>query len=515
VLVFQLTELPRPVIRHLSGLWRRRWTVITVTWMAALLGWFAVWLVPDKYESRAHVFVQTETVLEPVLSGLTVKPDYSRRVEVMRLQLLTRPNVEKVIFRSGLEETIEARSTIERRAKLEGMIEWVAGQIKIESPRDMYFIISYKNSDPEIARAVVDAVLTMLIEQDLGASLSENEAARRLLSLQIEEYDEKLTANESKVAAFRREHAVELTASRNAGGQREQKESELVLVRDELERTKGRILILENLIASTPPTTSGGELDTLRVELSDLRSRYQESHPDVRGLLLRIAQMENDGGGAMSANPEFTRLQSELSIARNSVRVLEGRALRLKEGLDSLDVVAGDAPATEAALRQIIREYEQTQKTYEALLARRDRMDLTRNLGIGSLGVEYQVFEYPQKALTPTDPSRLLLIIGVFIIAAGAGAGAAFLLTMFDKSYSQLSELKEAFGLPVLGAVSEVRSESVMAERHQDFKYLAGAVAGLFLVGAMYAYFSVYKLPVDLDGATEWASDEYMSKGAS
>ncbi|MBL4620000.1 MAG: hypothetical protein JKX88_07880 [Marinicaulis sp.] len=286
-------------------------------------------------------------------------------------------------------------------------------------------------------------------------------------------------------------------------------------MRDELERTKGRILILENLIASTPPTTSGGELDTLRVELSDLRSRYQESLPDVRGLLLRIAQMENDGGGAMSANPEFTRLQSELSIARNSVRVLEGRALRLKEGLDSLDVVAGDAPATEAALRQIIREYEQTQKTYEALLARRDRMDLTRNLGIGSLGVEYQVFEYPQKALTPTDPSRLLLIIGVFIIAAGAGAGAAFLLTMFDKSYSQLSELKEAFGLPVLGAVSEVRSESVMAERHQDFKYLAGAVAGLFLVGAMYAYFSVYKLPVDLDGATEWASDEYMSKGAS
>ncbi|MBL4619999.1 MAG: hypothetical protein JKX88_07875 [Marinicaulis sp.] len=212
-MVFQLTELPGPVIRHLSGLWRRRWTVITVTWMAALLGWFAVWLVPDKYESRAHVFVQTETVLEPVLSGLTVKPDYSRRVEVMRLQLLTRPNVEKVIFRSGLEETIEARSTIERRAKLEGMIEWVAGQIKIESPRDMYFIISYKNSDPEIARAVVDAVLTMLIEQDLGASLSDNEAARRLLSLQIEEYDEKLTANESKVAAFRREHAVELTAA--------------------------------------------------------------------------------------------------------------------------------------------------------------------------------------------------------------------------------------------------------------------------------------------------------------
>ena len=242
--MFQFSDLPAPIIRHVNGLWRRRWLVIAAVWFVALAGWFAVWLLPDKYESRAHVYVQTETILEPVLNGFTARPDYSRRVEVMRLQLLTRPNVEEIILRSGLDETIEAGTDLEWRKKMEGLVNWVSSEIKIESPRDMYFVISYKNSDPEVSRAVVDAVLNMLIEQDLGASLSENEAARRRLNLQIEEFEEKLTANERAVAAYRREHATELAGSQGTTRNRDLKENELTRVGDELARTKGRILTL-------------------------------------------------------------------------------------------------------------------------------------------------------------------------------------------------------------------------------------------------------------------------------
>ncbi|VAW00555.1 hypothetical protein MNBD_ALPHA05-2057, partial [hydrothermal vent metagenome] len=242
--MFEFSDLPRPIIRHLNGLWRRRWTVIAVAWVVALAGWFAVWMVPDKYESRAHVFVQTETILEPVLNGFTARPDYSRRVEVMRLQLLTRPNVEEVILRAGMDRTIEARSDIERRTKMEALINELSQKIKIDSPREMYFVITYKNPNPEMARAVVDAVLNMLIEQDLGATLSESEAAVRRLNLQIEAFEEKLTANERAVANYRRANASELAGTLGAARRREQKEQELARASDELERTEGRIFTL-------------------------------------------------------------------------------------------------------------------------------------------------------------------------------------------------------------------------------------------------------------------------------
>ncbi len=492
--MFKFSDLPQPVLRSLNGLWRRRWLVVAVAWAAALIGWLAVWLIPDKYESRAQVFVQTETILEPVLNGFTARPDYSRRVEVMRLQLLTRPNVEEIILRSGLDKTIEARTPIERRAKMQNMVDWVASQIKIESPREMYFIISYKNSDPKIARSVVDAVLNMLIEQDLGASLTESEAARRRLDLQIEEYEEKLTANERAVAAFRAEHAAELVSLQGETRQRELKQNEIVRVGDELERTKGRVLTLQNLISATPRRASGGELDRLKVELAALRSQYEENHPDIRGVLARIEELEKENA-ALSANPEYVRLQSELRVAQDSVKALETREQRLQQELDGLDFAAGQAPAVEAELRQIVREYEQTQKTYEELLARRDRLDLTRNLGAAGRGVEYQVFEWPAQALEPSDPPRLLLILGVCLAAIGAGAGAALGLSLLDKSYTQASELQAAFGLPVLGAISETPSDEIFATRKRDRMRLAMAGAGFVAIAALYAYLTVFRLP--------------------
>lgn len=512
--MFKFSDLPQPVLRALNGLWRRRWLAVAVAWGAAMAGLIALWLVPDKYESRAQVFVQTETILEPVLNGFTARPDYSRRVEVMRLQLLTRPNVEEIIRRAGLDKTIDANSAMERRVKMQGMVDWVAGQIKIESPREMYFIISYKNSDPAIARAVVDAVLNMLIEQDLGASLSESEAARRRLDLQVEEYEEKLTANENAVAAFRAKHAAELTATQGSLRQRELKENELVRVSDELERTKGRVLTLQNLMSATPRHASGGELDRLKVELSALRSQYEDNHPDIRAVQARVNELEKDDA-ALSANPEYVRLSSELKVAQDSVAALSVREARLKDELAALDFAAGQAPAVEAELRQIVREYEQTQKTYEELLSRRDRLDLTRNLGAAGRGVEYQVFEWPSESLAPSDPPRLLLIIGVCLAAAGAGAGAAFALTLLDKSYTQASELQAAFGLPVLGAISETPSQRVHEDRRRDAIRLAAACAGFVAIAGVYAYLTVFRLPPAAPSLADKAALLELTHGAA
>lgn len=510
----ELSQLPRPVIRHLNGLWRQRWIVIAVVWCVALVGWFAVWMLPDRFESRAHVFVQTETILEPVLNGFTARPDYTQRVEVMRLQLLTRPNVEEIVMRAGMDENIEARSPLERRAKMEALINNVAESIRIDSPRDMYFVISYTNKNPEMAQAIVDAVLNLLIEQDLGATLSESESARRRLNLQIEQFEEKLTANERAVAQYRRDNATELAGSQSTVRRRDSKENELARTTDEIERTKARLISLKNLLSATPRTTSGDELDKLKVELSDLRSKYEESHPDIRGVVARIEQLENGAGGSLSTNPEFRRLQSEQRAAEESIIALEQREARLRNELEMLDAAVGQAPAVEAGLQQIIREYEQTQKTYAELLARRDRLELTRNLGAAGRGVEYQIFERPQTALVPSEPPRLLLIIGVLVISAGAGVGSAFLLTIMDKSYTQSAELQEAFGLPVLGAISEVASPAVVDRRIRDFRMLFGAVFGLLIVGGIYSYFSIYKPPQEPQTKTA-AEASALSKAAA
>ncbi|MEM8771641.1 MAG: XrtA system polysaccharide chain length determinant [Pseudomonadota bacterium] len=488
--MFQLSNLPEPIVRQLNGLWRRRWLVVAAAWGAALLGWFGVWLLPDKYESRAQVFVQTETILQPVLRGVTATPDYASRVQVMRLQLLARPNVEEIIYRSGLDKTIEAATNLEHRTKMQSLVNWVASNIEIESPRDMYFIIRYAHGDPEVSRRVTDAVLNLLIEQDIGASLTENQAARRRLDLQIEEFEEKLTANETAVAAFRRDNAIELASAEGAVRRRDLKESELERTLSEMARTRGRIITLRNLLSATPRGATGGELDRLRVELADLRSRYEETHPDVRGVMARIAELERADDGLLSSNPEFVRLQSELRVAQDSIAGLQAREATLRQEIYDLDIAVGQAPAATAELQQIERQYETTKNTYEDLLARRDRLELTENLGPSGRGVEYQVFERPQRALSPTSPPRAQLIFAVVALALIAGAGVGVLFNLLDKTFTQTSELEKAFGLPVLGAFSEADSIENRRERRFDILKLGGAGAALLMIASVYVYLS-------------------------
>ena len=108
--MFNFSDLPQPIVRYGVGLWRRRWTVVAFAWLTALACWLAVWLIPDSYEARAQLFVQTENILQPVMGDVTASPDYERRVQVVKRSLLTRPNVEEIIYRAGLDQSIDASS---------------------------------------------------------------------------------------------------------------------------------------------------------------------------------------------------------------------------------------------------------------------------------------------------------------------------------------------------------------------------------------------------------------------
>ena len=468
---------------------------MAAAWVMALVGWLGVWLIPDTYQSRAQVFVKTENILEPVLNDVTARPDYARRVEVMQRALLTRPNVSEVVHRSGLDQTIDAGSALERQVKMEGMIDWVASKIKIDSPQPMYFQIEYGFSDPVIARNVVAAVLDLFIEQDLGASLQENEDARRKLDREIKRFEERLTAKDQEVAKFRRTHAEELALATGNQRKREQMETDLARIADELAVAKRRAVSLKSQLAGTSKNAPGDELDKLKVELAKLRSQYNENYPDILVVKARIAELEAAGAGVLGKNPEYVRIRNQFSIVKDQIAGLEEREQDLSAGLEALSYTLAETPRVEAELQRIIRDYEQTQKSYEQLVQSRDRLDLTTVLGPGAQGVEYQVLERPQTALTPAAPPRFLLIVSSLFLAFGVGAGTAMAMTFLDRSYTQTSELEEAFGLPVLGGVGVVSSDHTRAVQREDRKKLLGVAGLLFLLCGFYLYWEVMRLP--------------------
>ena len=94
--------LVEEVLEEVRGAWRFRWWALAAAWLLGVVGWAVVMLLPDMYEGRATVFVDTRTALRPVLQGLAVEQDVDAELNFVRQSLLGAPQLEKIARDVGL-----------------------------------------------------------------------------------------------------------------------------------------------------------------------------------------------------------------------------------------------------------------------------------------------------------------------------------------------------------------------------------------------------------------------------
>ncbi len=79
------------------------WHALALAWLLAIAGWTATLFIKDESRATAHVYVDTETVLKPLLRGLAVQPDTIDQVDLMTRALTARPQLEAVVSKAGIE----------------------------------------------------------------------------------------------------------------------------------------------------------------------------------------------------------------------------------------------------------------------------------------------------------------------------------------------------------------------------------------------------------------------------
>ena len=98
-----ISFVPQHVADALRGMWQGRWAGLVVAWLAAIAGGVFVHLVPDRYEATARVYVDTQSLLKPLLQGLTVQPNVDQEVTMLSRTLISRPNLEKLVRMTDLD----------------------------------------------------------------------------------------------------------------------------------------------------------------------------------------------------------------------------------------------------------------------------------------------------------------------------------------------------------------------------------------------------------------------------
>ncbi|MEP7311552.1 MAG: XrtA system polysaccharide chain length determinant [Pseudomonadota bacterium] len=466
------------LVGQFRSAWRYRWQAVAAMWLLAILGWAIVFMIPNQYQSSARVFVETNTVLRPLLEGIAVNANTGSQVDLVRRALLSRKQLERVIDETDLQLRVkDAREREDMLRELALDIDISADASSPAAREANIFTISYRDRDKELAFTVVKGLLDTFLSQSMGANRSDADAAQEFLRNQIADYERRLTESETRLAEFKKENVGAMPDERGGYFQRLQSESvALDQLRANLSVAQQRRAGLRTKLLGGTSSGGSGILETsvdqrIRDEsarLEELLLRFTEQHPDVLALRQTIGRLEaqrrqeivsrsSDTGAVgrpqVSTNLVTQNLQIALNEAEAQLAALQAQARDSEQRVDALRRQINTLPGVEAELLRLNRDYSVTRSEYERLLQRLESAKLS-NAANRMDEVRFKTIDPPVRAVLPVSPKRPLLLLGVVAVALAGGIGLAWLLSQLRPIFVQSSQLENYKGLPVYGVLS-------------------------------------------------------------
>ena len=529
------------ILDEIRSAWRFRWIGLAVAVGASLVGWLAVFTMPDRYQAKASVFVDTRTALKPVLQGLTMDQDVSAQLNFARQSLLSGAQVEKIARQAGVlgESVVDPRKVAQVLSDFTKSIDLdvrsASGRDGDQNSGGAIYGFSYSDGSRDRSMRVVDVLLQTFVEETLGGKREGSESAQKFLESQIHSYEERLRDAENRLADFKRNN-IGLMPSEQ-GGYFAQLQTELDAsnrLANELDvATSRRAELLKQLRGEAVVTASpGGALmpgggasagDTVsriketQSRLDDLMLRFTDKHPDVVAARANLEELKRrreaeveslrrgDAGAVaasgVSSNPVYQSIQLALNQADVEIASLRGQLGQHRGKASDLRRRLDTAPEVEAQYAQLNRDYDINKAQYTTLLGNYEKARLgERADNAGS--VRFEIVQPPTAPFKPISPRRSLLIVAVLGLAGVLGAALMYLLHLFNPVVTSVRSLRELTGLVVLGVVSPAFPDHTSRQLKHDANRFAAALGALALACALVLALNWYgvRLPLHSNG---------------
>lgn len=511
-----MEELIAQVVSIARGMWRFRWVGLVVAWLVGVVGAVMSFNVPDRYQASARIFVDTQSILKPLMSGLTVQPNIDQQVAMLSRTLISRPNIEKLVRMADLDLKSESR------AQQDALVDRLMRSISVQSTgRDNLYTLSYAESDKEKAKRVVQSMVSIFVESSLGTSRKDTDAAKVFIDEQIKSHEAQLEAAETRLKEFRlrnidmqvgdgRDSASRLAESIQALESAKLQLREAEQSRDaakrqlDLERAGTPAdNVVQSLLQESSVNVSTPEIDA-RLEaqkrnLDGLMQRYTEQHPDVISTRRLIAELQKQksrevaelrkaalsqpsvsgvgSGGASLAAQELARAVATSEI---QVAALKARVAEFQNRATAARASTRTSPQIEAEAAQLNRDYGVIKRNYETLVTRRQSAVMSGDLDMASGVVDFRLIDPPRVSPKPVSPNRILLLLTALGAAVGAGLAVTLAVSQLRPVFDDVHQLRDRTNIPILGVVSMIlRDDDRRRERNSRMRFFFGA-GGLF-----------------------------------
>jgi polysaccharide biosynthesis transport protein len=456
---------------------RRKWLIASSIAISVLLAGMLCVVLPKSYRSTTLILIENPKIPEDIVKGI-VGGSVEERLTMIQQQVMSRTLLSRVVDEFSLGDG---------GSDSESTIEAVRKAIKVETVGTRgrsieAFSISFAHEDPAKAMKVTTKIASQFIEENLKVREQMVTGVSAFLEQELNSAKTALEAQEQAIGKFKTKH-IGLLPEQMEANLRALDRLQLDLTgTDELfQKQTDRLSLVEKSIkeyeaGGTTQAASGNtpsnidpliaRLRELEKHLTTLQAEYKETYPDIVQAKQEIVSIKNqlsakygdpsqekDADLAKTYDPylrELMRQRNELRLEAGSVKE---RRRRLAEHIREFENRVEQTPSREQELMILIRDYQNMQKNYQALLDKRLNAHVAENLEKRQKGEQFRVLDPANLPSKPEKPNRLLIMLVGLLGGCGLGAGLALGLEQLNPTFKRREQIETLPGTLVLAAI--------------------------------------------------------------
>jgi capsular exopolysaccharide synthesis family protein len=440
---------------------RRGWLVAVVTVIMTLSTLVLTLLLAPRPIYRATAAVRFERAVN--VSGLllsdvlNISPVGDMETQVALITSF--PVVGRAAVKLGLIPAEATPSAILASARYQDTVSDLAGRLLVERSAGTSLIeISATSSVPVDAARVANSVAEAFRDENIAARTQQIVEARQFIETQLMEVGQRLRQSEEQMKMFQEvDQRLSLPEElRAASGRRALQEAENDRIKKEISTVETQLRLVEegrsgNRLAAFSADGDAalaklqGSLNELSVERQDLLLTLLPTHPQVKGVEARIANVRASLVQALSSKLQLLRaLAAESQNTLASVRARQA----------ALPGVALEATRLERDVKVNERIFSLLkERLQEALIKEKER------------GAEVTVVRpavaptVPVNSVQPFTRAQFGLLVGLLL-----GLILAFLVEALDNSIGAIDEVESLMETRVLGVIPALDPKLDLAE---------------------------------------------------
>lgn len=475
-----MPNTPEPITldRVWSIVCRRRRAMfvgLAVVWLIACV---LAWLLPPRYMSQSTILIEQPQVPQQyVLPNVVL--DIQTHLQTLTQEILSRSRLQRIVddlhlYSGKLNRFLTGGDVIARMRK-DIKVDLNPTSTTTKSSGLTSFTISYSGSDRQLVQQVTSRLTSLFVEENLRARQQQSENTTEFLDKQLQEARAHLDEQEKRIKEFKAQFVGQLPGELQSNFQiLGALQTRLEQANEGLNRSEQQKLYLSSLLSAYHDTPSLGvenvagkpldvdtELQRLKAERADMKSRYTDSHPaivQIRDQIAKAEQLKAEMGkdkdkGNVPVSRGVAEIQSQLKGTELDIQNRQKEIASLQSKMQVYEARLNETPVREQQLQELSKDYAQLRANYDDLSKKKNESALATNLQKTQQDQQFVVLDPPSVPSSPYFPNRLLFTLGGLAAGLAAAFATAFARESLDDRIHAEKEVSTISKAPILVAI--------------------------------------------------------------